>query len=59
MKSRAALAGMSLSEYLLAQLRASAEILTPDEMRERLTSRTRVDANPSPAAIIRRERESR
>ena len=57
LKARAALAGMSLSDYLLAQVRASADLLTPDEMRARLATRAPVQLDPAPAEIIRQERD--
>ena len=40
LKSRAALAGMSLSDYLLSEIRQVAERPTIDELRARLRSRT-------------------
>jgi plasmid stability protein len=39
LKSRAALAGMSLSDYLLGELRRAAERPTLDELRARLERR--------------------
>jgi hypothetical protein len=36
LKARAAMAGMSLSDYLLSEIRKSAEVPTLDEFRERL-----------------------
>lgn len=42
LKSRAALAGMSLSDYLLNEIRQVAERPTLDELRARLESRSRV-----------------
>src|SRR5215207_2420933 len=41
LKSRAALAGMSLSEYLLAEIREVAERPTIEELRHRLEGRSR------------------
>ena len=49
LKARAAEAGMSLSDYLLADLRKAAERPTPEELRERLRSRPAVTL-PEPAA---------
>ena len=57
LKARAALAGLSLSDYLLREISKYAEVLTPEEMRARLASRTPVDL-PS-ADIIREERDRR
>ena len=59
LKARAALAGMSLSEYLLRELEKSAEYPSMEEFRERLARREPVDL-PEPAAeVIRRERTVR
>jgi plasmid stability protein len=59
LKARAALAGMSLSDYLLAELRQIAERPTPDELRKRLQQREPV-ALPLPAArAVRAERDAR
>jgi plasmid stability protein len=59
LKSRAALAGMSLSEYLLKELEGVAERPTISELRARLNSRTDVDLSISPADAVRSERDSR
>jgi hypothetical protein len=59
LKSRAALAGMSLSDYLLNELRALAERPTLDELRARLRSRSPVNVSETPARAVRREREQR
>jgi plasmid stability protein len=57
LKSRAALAGMSLSDYLLAELRQMAERPTLDEMRARLRSRQATNPSPTPAEAVRAERD--
>lgn len=59
LKARSALAGMSLSDYLLAEIRRSAEKPTPAEMRERLAGRTPVVPPVSPADAVRAERDAR
>ena len=59
LKSRAALAGMSLSDYLLRIMRESAECPTLEEMRERLRRREPVNLPVSAAELIRAERDSR
>ena len=59
LKSRAALAGMTLSDYLLAELHRSAERPTREELRERLAQRSRVAPSPPPAGAVRAERELR
>ena len=57
LKSRAALAGMSLSDYLLGELRQVAERPTLDELRARLRSRTQSAPSPPPAEAVRAERD--
>jgi plasmid stability protein len=59
LKSRAALAGMSLSDYLLAELARMAEWPTPEELRQRLAQRSPTNPFPSPAEAVRAERDSR
>ena len=59
LKSRAALAGMSLSDYLLNEIRQVAERPTLDELRARLKRRTRIAPTIPPAEVIRAEREGR
>ena len=59
LKARAALAGMSLSDYLMTELRRSAEKPTLDELRKRLRSRAPVAPTVPPAEAIRAERDSR
>ena len=59
LKARAALAGKSLSEYLLTLVRASTEQPTPQEMAERLSRRRPVKLKLSPAEAVRQERDRR
>ena len=59
LKSRAALAGMSLSDYLLSEMRQVAERPTLDELRARLERRAGVRLSVSPAQAVRAERERR
>jgi len=59
LKARAALAGMSLSDYILAELKRSLERPTREELLDRLAQRTRVKTLTSPADAVREERESR
>jgi len=56
LKARAAMAGMSLSDYLVAEIRCLADRLTIGELRERLRRRARVSAPVSAAEAVRRER---
>ena len=57
LKARAALEGMSLSDYLLRELRHALDRPTLDE--KRLSSRQPVRPHPAPAAAVRAERKSR
>jgi plasmid stability protein len=57
LKSRAAMAGMSLSDYLLHELRQSAELPTIDELRVRLASRRKTAPSVAPADAVRAERD--
>jgi plasmid stability protein len=56
-KARAALEGKSLSEYLLEELRRSAERPTLDELRQRLHRRSKITPRISAAELIREERD--
>jgi plasmid stability protein len=57
LKSRAALAGMSLSDYLLSEIREVAERPTIEELRNRLERRSRVRPSIEPADTVRAERD--
>jgi plasmid stability protein len=59
LKSRAALAGMSLSDYLLQQIREVAERPTIEELRARLARRSTVTLTVDTADAVRAERDSR
>lgn len=59
LKSRAALAGMSLSDYLLQQIREMAEQPTVEELRARLARRPPVALSIDTADAVRAERDSR
>jgi antitoxin FitA len=59
LKSQAALVGMSLSDFLLAEIRRLAERPTIAELRERLHRRSRVTGTVPAAEAVRRERDSR
>jgi plasmid stability protein len=59
LKARAAMAGMSLSDYLLAEIRSLVDRPTLAELQERVRRRGGVTL-PVPAAdAVRREREAR
>jgi antitoxin FitA len=57
LKSRAALAGMSLSDYLLGEIRQVAERPTLDELRARLERRSGASPAIAPAELLRSERD--
>lgn len=59
LKARAALAGMSLSDYLIAEIRKTAEQPTVEELRQRLAEREAVNPKESPAEAVRAERDRR
>jgi len=57
LKSRAALAGMSLSDYLLTEIRRVAERPTLEELRIRLQRRSETRLSVEPAQAVRAERD--
>lgn len=59
MKARAALAGMSLSEYLLKEMERALERPTRRELLERIAARPSARLRPRPAQVLRAEREGR
>ncbi len=59
LKSRAALAGKSLSDYLITEIQRQTEYPTVEELRQRLQARTQVRPTVPPAQMIREERDSR
>jgi plasmid stability protein len=59
LKARAATAGMSLSDYLLIELREIAERPTLAEFRERLHTRKPVSVALDTAVLVREERAAR
>lgn len=59
LRARAAMAGMSLSDYLRRELEFAADRLTPGELRERLTMLEPVRVRERPGAAVRAERDAR
>jgi len=59
LKARAAMAGMSLSDYLIAEIKEVAERPTLAELRERLYQRKPVAAELDTARLVQEERNSR
>jgi len=59
LKARAAMAGMSLSDYLLAEIKEIAQRPTLAELRDRLHARKPVRLQLDTARLVRGEREAR
>ena len=59
LKARAAMEGLSLSDYLLREIRQIADKPTLTELRERLSSRAPVVVRISPVQVLREERGRR
>ncbi len=59
LKARAALAGMSMSEYALRELSKALERPTRQEVLARLAELPSPSLDPSPADMIREERDGR
>ena len=57
LKAAAAIEGMSLSDYLMAEMRRSAERPSLKELRERLSKRKAISPKIPPAEAVRRERD--
>jgi antitoxin FitA len=57
LKSRAARAGVSLSDYLLSEIRQAAERPPLDELRARLERRPGMSPSVEPAQAVRAERD--
>jgi plasmid stability protein len=59
LKARAALAGMSISEYLLREIERSLARPTPEELLKRLRSHGKVNLADSVVEAVAAEREGR
>ena len=59
LKARAAMAGMSLSDYLLNEIKEIAERPTLAELRERLHKRKPITVQLDTARLVQEEREAR
>jgi plasmid stability protein len=57
LKSRAAMAGMSLSDYLLREIREVAERPTLGELQARLERHSGITPSVAPAKMVRAERD--
>ncbi|MEA2825511.1 MAG: antitoxin FitA [Alphaproteobacteria bacterium] len=59
LKARAALEGLSLSDFLTREARKIADQPTDEEIRARLAGRPVLRLSPSPTEILREERDRR
>jgi hypothetical protein len=59
LKARAEKAGLPLSAYVLREVRKIAATPTPEQMRERLRTRSRYRGIESPTDAVRAERDGR
>jgi plasmid stability protein len=59
LKARAAMAGRSLSDYLLSEIKEIAERPTLEELRERLHRRRAATTEIDTVRLVREEREAR
>jgi plasmid stability protein len=59
LKARAAASGQSLSDFLIAEIRAVAERPTPAEIRYRLLQRAPAKVREAAARAVRAERDAR
>ena len=57
LKARAAMEGMSLSDYLIAEIRRSAERPSLKKLRERLSKRSSISPKITPSEAVRLERD--
>lgn len=58
LKARAALAGKSMSELILQELRIIAALPSEEELRDRLSAAEPFDMSESSALIVRNERDA-
>ena len=59
LKVRAAMSGLSLSAFLVREVRKIAQQPTPEEMLERLRQREAYAGKVSPTRVLRAERDAR
>ena len=59
LKARAALAGMSMSDYVLREIEQSLSRPTREEVLARIAELPPIELNPSSAEVLREERERR
>ena len=59
LKARAAMEGVSMSRYVLQEIERSLERPTRRDLLEAIASQPEIEPNPSPAEILREERDRR
>ena len=59
LKARAAMEGLTISDYVLREVEKALQRPTRQELLERLAARPRARVRKSPADVIRAERDSR
>lgn len=59
LKARAAMEGMSMSDYVMRELRKSLEVPTRQEILERLRAQPVRRLQPTPTEVLREERDRR
>jgi antitoxin FitA len=59
LKARAAIEGLSLSDFLIREAKKIVDRPTVAEIRDRLSRRSTVTPRTPPAEVLRREREQR
>ena len=59
LKARAAMEGLTISDYVLREVEKALQRPTRQELLERLAARPRARVRKSPAEVIRAERDSR
>jgi plasmid stability protein len=59
LRARAAMEGMSLSEFLLREIRRVSEVPTRTELLERIAGRSPVETKGRVVAMLRAERDGR
>lgn len=59
LKARAAMEGVSMSRYVLREIERSLERPTRRELLEAIASQPERELNPSPAEVLREERDRR
>ena len=58
LKSRAALTGVSLSDYLLSEIERIIALPTEEELRQQLSQAAPIEMSSSSADIIRKDRDA-